>query len=125
MAAFDPTPMSDAPIVRLFAYGTLRQREVQMATYGRPLEGTPDVLAGYRLEPLTITDPEVVRLSGKAVHSIARQSGDPADRIPGIVFVLSEDELAATDRYEVDVYARVEVMLDSGSRAFVYVGPSL
>ena len=117
--------MSAAPIVRLFAYGTLRQREVQMATYGRLLDGTPDVLAGYRLEPLTITDPEVVRLSGKAIHSIARESGDPADRIPGVVFQLTEAELAAADRYEVDAYARVEAMLQSGTRAFVYVGPGL
>lgn len=112
-------------IVRLFAYGTLQQREVQLATYGRPLDGTPDLLTGYWLEPLTITDPEVVRLSGKAVHAIARESGDPADRIAGVVFALTEAELEATDRYEVDVYGRVEVALESGSRAFVYVGPPL
>lgn len=115
--------MTDAPTVRLFAYGTLQQREVQLANYGRPLDGTPDVLGGYRLEPLTITDPEVVRLSGKAVHTIACATGNPADRIPGVVFELTEAELAATDRYEVDVYGRVEVTLDSGTRAFVYVGP--
>jgi hypothetical protein len=113
----------DAPNVRLFAYGTLQQRKVQLATCGRLLDGTPDALSGYRLEPLTITDPEVVRLSGKAVHAIARASGDPTDRISGVVFLLTEAEVVATDRYEVDVYARVEVMLDSGTRAFVYVGP--
>jgi gamma-glutamylcyclotransferase (GGCT)/AIG2-like uncharacterized protein YtfP len=117
--------MTDTATVRLFAYGTLQQREVQLATYGRPLEGTADALSGYRLEPLTITDPDVVRLSGKAVHNIARHSGDPADHIPGVVFALTEAELAATDKYEVDVYARVEVTLDSGTRALVYVGPSL
>jgi hypothetical protein len=117
--------MPDAPALHLFAYGTLQQPKVQVATFGRLLKGTPDVLTGYRLEPLTITDPKVVRLSGKAVHTLARQSGDPADRIPGVVFVLTEEELAATDRYEVDVYARVEVILDSGIRAFVYAGPSL
>jgi Gamma-glutamyl cyclotransferase, AIG2-like len=117
--------MTDAATVRLFAYGTLRQREVQLATCGRLLEGTPDALSGYRLEPLTITDPEVVRLSGKAVHNIARQSGDAADRIPGVVLLLTPAELAATDKYEVDVYARVEVTLASGTRAFVYAGPSL
>ena len=104
--------MTDAPTVRLFAYGTLQQREVQLANYGRPLDGTPDVLGGYRLEPLTITDPEVVRLSGKAVHTIACATGNPADRIPGVVFELTEAELAATDRYEVDVYGRVEVTLE-------------
>lgn len=117
--------MAELPPVRLFAYGTLLQREVQLANYGRPLDGTPDALAGYRLEDLTISDPEVVRLSGKAVHRIARETGDPADRIPGAVFRLTEAELAATDAYEVDVYARVEVRLESGTRAWVYVGPDL
>ena len=117
--------MTDARPVRLFAYGTLQQREVQLATYGRLLDGTPDSLSGYRLEPLSITDPEVVRLSGKAVHHIARESGDPADRIPGVLFRLTEAELAATDGYEVDAYSRAEVTLDSGARAFVYVGPRL
>ena len=117
--------MTDARPVRLFAYGTLQQREVQLTTYGRALEGTADALRGYRLEPLAITDPEVVRLSGKAVHHIARESGDPSDRIPGIVFRLTEAELAATDAYEVDAYARVEVELASGVRAFAYVGPKL
>ncbi|HMC91015.1 MAG TPA: gamma-glutamylcyclotransferase family protein [Allosphingosinicella sp.] len=109
----------------LFSYGTLRQAEVQYANYGRVLDGTPDALAGYRLAPLPISDPEVVRISGKAVHSIARRTGDAADIVNGIVFRLSEEELAATDRYEVDVYGRVEAELVSGTRAFVYVGPPL
>lgn len=109
----------------LFSYGTLQQPEVQRANYGRLLEGDPDSLAGFRLAPLTITDPHVVQLSGKAVHTIARATGDPADRIAGAVFQVSEAELAATDAYEVDVYARLEAALESGRVAWVYVGPPL
>ena len=112
-------------MVALFSYGTLRQREVQLATYGRELEGSPDVLLGYRLEPLVITDPNVVRISGKTVHMIARVTGDASDRIEGTLFEISKAELAATDSYEVDVYNRVEVVLESGRNAFIYVGPSL
>jgi hypothetical protein len=115
--------MADA--VLLFSYGTLQQAEVQRANYGRLLDGTADALAGYRLAPLPISDPEVVRISGKAVHSIARRTGDPEDVVQGVVFRLSNEELAATDRYEVDVYGRVEAELVSGTRAFVYVGPPL
>jgi hypothetical protein len=109
--------------VALFSYGTLRQCEVQLATFGRLVEGRPDALTGYRLAPLAISDPEVVRLSGKAVHEIARRTGDPADRIQGFVFSISRAELEAADGYEVDVYARIETELASGARAFVYVGP--
>jgi Gamma-glutamyl cyclotransferase, AIG2-like len=110
-------------VIALFSYGTLQQREVQLATYGRLLQGTPDVLTGYRLAPLAISDPRVVAVSGKAVHTIARPTGDPADRISGTLFELTEAELGASDGYEVDAYSRVEVMLETGRMAFVYVGP--
>lgn len=108
--------------ISLFSYGTLRQPEVQVANYGRLLTGTPDALRGYRLVPLQITDPHVIEVSGKAIHTIACASGDQDDRIEGMVFELSEEELAATDAYEVDVYARIEVSLESGRKAWVYVG---
>lgn len=113
----------DPPSLPLFCYGTLRQPEVQMANYGRLLEGQPDALIGYRLAPLEIRDAKVVRISGKAVHMIARRSGDPADRIEGLVFLLTAEEMEATDRYEVDAYGRSEAELASGRRAFLYVGP--
>jgi hypothetical protein len=107
----------------LFSYGTLQQPEVQLANFGRELEGSADVLVGYRLAPLTISDAHVLALSGKAVHWIARASGDPADRITGMLFHLSDAELAASDAYEVADYSRVEAVLESGSRAWVYAGP--
>jgi gamma-glutamylcyclotransferase (GGCT)/AIG2-like uncharacterized protein YtfP len=113
--------MSSDATIRLFSYGTLRQPEVQIATYGRLLDGEPDALVGYRLEPVEIDDPDVVRLSGKAVHTIACATGDPADRIAGILFLLTSAELDATDTYEVDAYSRVEAALESGRKAWVYV----
>jgi gamma-glutamylcyclotransferase (GGCT)/AIG2-like uncharacterized protein YtfP len=107
--------------VGLFSYGTLRQREVQLANYGRELDGSPDVLSGYRLEQLVIDRPDVMEISRKSVHTIARRSGDPADRIPGMLFVLTEGELGATDAYETSAYRRIEVTLESGRTAWVYV----
>ncbi|WP_051531274.1 gamma-glutamylcyclotransferase family protein [Sphingomonas sp. URHD0057] len=108
--------------VALFSYGTLQLPAVQRATYGRLLEGQADALPGYRLQPLEISDLEVVRLSGKAVHSIAVATDDVADRVAGMVFRLSQAELDATDAYEVDAYGRVETRLESGRTAWVYVG---
>ena len=113
------------PDIRLFSYGTLQLPDVQRATYGRLLKGEADTLIGYRLEPVVISSPEVVGISGLEVHTIARRSGDPADRVTGVVFRLTAAELEATDAYETDAYARVEVALASGARAFVYVGPDL
>ena len=105
-------------MVALFSYGTLQQSEVQLATYGRPLDGTPDALVGYRLERVLIEDPHVVQLSGKAVHTIARETGDPSDRIPGMLFELTEAELDSTDAYESAAYARIAVTLESGRVRF-------
>jgi gamma-glutamylcyclotransferase (GGCT)/AIG2-like uncharacterized protein YtfP len=106
----------------LFSYGTLQQPEVQLATFGRALGGTPDTLPGYRLTPLTISDAKVVKLSGKAVHTIAVATGDRADRVSGTVFELTQAELKSGDRYEVEAYARVKVTLESGRTVWAYVG---
>ena len=111
-----------AESISLFSYGTLQQQNVQLATFGRLLEGRPDSLPGFALAPLPITDPHVIATSGAAVHTIAVATGDPADVIAGVVFSLTPAELAAADAYEVDAYARVEVRLGSGAWAFVYVG---
>ena len=111
----------EQPAISLFTYGTLQLPQVQLEKYGRLLEGQSDALPGYRLELLAITDPDVVRLSGKADHPIARFSGLPTDRVAGIVYEMSERELAATDAYEVEPYTRVAVKLESGRTAFAYV----
>ncbi len=107
--------------IALFSYGTLRQENVQLATFGRRLEGRPDALAGFALSPMAIADPRVIAASGAAVHTIARPSGNPADRIPGMVFGLNPAELEAADRYESGPIERIRVRLESGEEAFVYV----
>ncbi|MDP9423706.1 MAG: gamma-glutamylcyclotransferase [Pseudomonadota bacterium] len=109
--------------IPLFSYGTLQMREVQLANYGRPLQGSPDALPGYRLEVLPDRDPNAVRISGTKTHMVVRRTGNPADRVPGMIFLLTAEELAATDRYEGSDYARAELALESGRRAIVYVEP--
>jgi Gamma-glutamyl cyclotransferase, AIG2-like len=113
--------MTDPDEILLFSYGTLRQENVQLATFARRLEGRPDSLAGFALSPMAITDPHVVAASGSSVHTIARPSGNPADRIPGMVFRLTPAELDSADRYESGPIERIRVRLESGDEAFVYV----
>src|SRR5439155_11007821 len=85
-------PVRRARMIALFSYGTLQQAEVQLSNYGRLLDGEPDALIGYRLAPVVIDDPHVIGVSGMGVHTIALPTGNPADRIPGVVFQLSDAE---------------------------------
>ena len=105
----------------LFSYGTLRLREVQLATFGRELDGYVDAIIGYELDYVTITDPQVIATSGSDRHPILRPTNRPDAHVDGTVFVVSEAELAAADEYEVDDYQRISVPLRSGPQAWVYV----
>ena len=89
----------------LFSYGTLQQEDVQVATFGRTLRGEADALPGYARKNLQITDPDVIRKSGSAVHPIVVASADSADQVPGTVFQITEAELSAADGYEVSTIA--------------------
>lgn len=113
--------MGDVRTIHLFSYGTLQQEDVQIASFGRLLNGADDALPGYRQSMVEITDPEVVRTSGKRFHPILAPSEDPADEIPGKVFAITAAELGAADAYEVSDYKRIEVRLKSGIDAWVYV----
>jgi gamma-glutamylcyclotransferase (GGCT)/AIG2-like uncharacterized protein YtfP len=93
----------------LFAYGTLQQDDVQRATFGRPLQGEGDALVGFE------------RTTARG-HVTAAETGRPDDRVAGMVFEVTEADLAAADRYEERAsFARIAGTLASGKQAWVYV----
>ena len=104
----------------LFSYGTLQQEGVQMAQFGRRLSGQADALQGWRTAMVEITDPDVLEKSGKRFHPIV-MPGRKDDQVPGMVFEITAEELAAADSYEVSDYRRVTAQLASGKTAWVYV----
>ena len=105
---------------RLFSYGTLRQKEVQVANFGRELLGKPDVLQGYIVGEVEITDERVIRESGKTIHPILRFTGNLADQVSGTLFEITGEDLALADDYEVDDYVRTLVKLKSGKESWIY-----
>jgi gamma-glutamylcyclotransferase (GGCT)/AIG2-like uncharacterized protein YtfP len=105
----------------LFSYGTLQDKSVQVANFGRELTGRPDSMLGYAQSLVLIDDPEVVAMSGKTHHPIVQPSSNPLDEIPGTVFEITAQELLAADEYEVSDYKRISVALKSGLQAWVYV----
>jgi len=108
-------------IENLFSYGTLQNENVQIKNYGRLLEGKWDKLNGYALSMIEIADAEVIALSGASHHPMVKHTGNVTDVVDGMVFEISADELKRTDEYEVDDYKRVQVSLESGKKAWVYI----
>ena len=106
--------------VRLFAYGTLRDPAVQQRLFGRLVPGHADAIPGFRLGTVTIADDTVVATSGTAVHLVADETGDAADRVEGTVLHLTPSELAVADAYETADYRRVSATQASGGTAFLY-----
>jgi len=113
--------MTEGGNVLLFSYGTLQQKEVQLASFGRLLDGSVDALPGYRQSMHEIFDADVIRTSGKRFHPIVEASIAETDQVVGVVFSITAAELAATDAYEVSDYKRVRVRLRSGRDAWAYV----
>ncbi|HEV8427457.1 MAG TPA: gamma-glutamylcyclotransferase family protein [Pyrinomonadaceae bacterium] len=105
----------------LFSYGTLQSEEVQMATFGRKLEGKRDALTGFRLVMITITDQDFVVKSGTADHRNLQYTGNSSDSVEGTVLKLTRQELEQADAYEPQGYRRVRAQLKSGGDAWVFV----
>ena len=94
---------------------------VQLATFGRKLEGRPDVLVGYRLVKITIEDKDFVAKSGTAEHRNLQFTGNTSDLVEGTVFSVTMQELEKSDTYEPEGYERVFVQMKSGNNAWIYL----
>jgi len=106
----------------IFSYGTLQEDRVQLATFGRLLQGRPDALVGFATAAVPIDDPRLVATSGRTHHANVIFDGKNDSRVNGMVFEITDDELAATDRYEqTAAYTRIAATLASGAKAWVYV----
>ena len=110
-----------AASVPLFAYGTLQLESVQLSQFGCRLTGEADAILGYRRELIEIDDPETLALSGERFHAIVVETGEPGDAVEGMLFQITEAQLAAADLYEVAAYKRAQVRLRSGRTAWAYV----
>jgi hypothetical protein len=106
----------------LFSYGMLQYEDVQIATFGRKLGGEQDALAGFELSRVKIEDPEIAARLGRTHHADVVRVRDDAARVPGVVFEVTDAELARADRFEAEfAYERVLAPLASGRETWVYV----
>ncbi|MGI8813256.1 MAG: gamma-glutamylcyclotransferase family protein [Pyrinomonadaceae bacterium] len=100
----------------LFSYGTLQSSEVQLALFGRELNGAADELPGYRKLEVEIDDERFV----SKLQSTAVVSENAGDVVEGTAFEISSKELLTLDKYEPRSYLRRQVVLRSGKNAWLY-----
>ena len=105
----------------LFSYGTLQSESVQLATFGRQLDGQPDALVGYSVVMIEIEDQDFVVTSGTPRHRNLRFTGVQSDIVEGTRLSLTKSELDLADSYEHSNYERIQVQLRSGASAWVYI----
>lgn len=102
-------------MIKLFTYGTLQHEDIQENLYGRTLIGTPETLVGYTLKKIQIEEE-----FGIVHYPIIEETHNPEDTINGIVYEVTAIELRQADLYEGLHYKRVEVILQSGQKAWAY-----
>ncbi len=95
----------------LFTYGTLQDEQIQLSLFSRKLKDTKDALANYKLSDKKVTDS----------YPTIRYTGNSIDILEGKVYVLTHKELMLADSYEGIAYRRIEVVLMSGKKTWVYV----
>ena len=95
----------------LFTYGTLQNPEIQRIVMDRELTGKKDTLIGYRLE-----HEKVLGRYPAVIHT-----GNPKDKVRGMVYKTSFRDLFLCDEYEGTHYKRIRETLNSGLESWVYI----
>lgn len=102
----------------LFSYGTLQKSETQLKLFGRVLKGGNDTLRGYKMANIVIEDKAFLTKEGsRQLTAVASRN----DKIDGMVFEVSFEEIEMIDRYEPENYERILVKLDSGKTAWLWL----
>lgn len=100
---------------KLFTYGTLQNEDIQENLFGRILQGTPEILIGYKLNEIQIEEE-----FGLMQYPIITETNKPEDTISGIVYEITTNDLHQADLYEGLHYKRVEVHLQSNEIVWAY-----
>lgn len=105
----------------LFSYGTLQDPRVQQTLFGRTFAAVSAALPGFRRGRVPVAPGDTLN-AHLSFYEDAVYTGRAGDVVAGTVLEVTADELIRADGYESPAgYARVEVALASGDRAWVYV----
>lgn len=113
--------MSESADQLVFSYGALQIEELQRSILGRVFPPESDILPGFTADYAEMADPRFAELTGSSVHAVLRRTDDPRDKVTGVVYHLTPDELDAADQFEVVMFRREQAVLASGRTAWVYL----
>lgn len=105
----------------LFSYAELRDPQLQRDMFGRVIPGEPDTLPRYTADYVEIHDTRFTDRTGRTVHPQLRRTGNPHDKVVGVLLRLTVAELDAADELETTMFRRARVRLGSGREAWVYL----
>lgn len=105
----------------LFSYGTLQKQKTQLALFGRTLRGSADMLSGYQIAAIEITDESFLSKGEEKFQRTLILTNDKNDTIKGTALEVTQEELLTADTYEPENYKRIKVQLESGKDAWIYV----
>ncbi|RDI57467.1 gamma-glutamylcyclotransferase family protein [Flavobacterium glaciei] len=101
---------------QLFSYGTLQSKEIQIQVFNKLLSGTEDKLLGYKLKDFQIEEE-----FGMEDYFVAVPSENASDVINGIAFSVTNEDLIKADQFESNSYKRIQIKLQSGLTAWIYI----
>jgi gamma-glutamylcyclotransferase (GGCT)/AIG2-like uncharacterized protein YtfP len=100
---------------KLFAYGNLKDNDIQETVFGRLLQGVPETLVGYVVKQIKIEEEY-----GIETYPIITATQNQEDTISGMVYEASFRELQLADQYEGMHYKRIEVQLQSNETVWAF-----
>ena len=92
--------------LRIGDRAALRDPQLQRDTFGRVPPTEPDTLHGYTADYVEIHDSRFTDRTGLTVHPQLRHTGNPHDKVVGVLLRLTVDELDAIDEVEAAMFRR-------------------
>jgi gamma-glutamylcyclotransferase (GGCT)/AIG2-like uncharacterized protein YtfP len=96
----------------VFAYGTLKLENLRQELLGYETPSFPGILKGFSMSSVILDHIE---------YPIIMENPDSCDIIEGEYFAVEEPDLKKLDIYESPAYRRIQVKLENGIAAWVYI----
>ena len=105
----------------IFNYDASKSNDIRLHNNSNKHNGTKDTLSGYKLHDLNIGKLTSIEQNEVRNQSIAMKSTDHSNKIEGLVFEITGDELIQIDKSKVYDSKRVMETTDLGAEVWVYV----